>query len=82
MLLGAGLNLAIRSTDVIQMADQEILSWFARARTPALTGPAKALTLLTIFATVMGLRVATVVGDDGRFVGVVTIDGIAGGLDQ
>jgi osmoprotectant transport system ATP-binding protein len=27
-------------------------------------------------------RVATVVGDDGRFVGVVTIDGIAGGLDQ
>ena len=61
MLLGAGLNLAIRSTDVIQMADQEILSWFARARTPALTGPAKALTLLTIFATVMGLRVATVV---------------------
>jgi osmoprotectant transport system ATP-binding protein len=27
-------------------------------------------------------RVATVVDDDGRFVGVVTIDGIAGGLDR
>jgi len=60
VLLGAGLNLVIRSTDVIQLADQEILSWFASARTPALTRPAKALTLLTAFATVMGLRVATV----------------------
>jgi hypothetical protein len=60
VLLGAGLNLLIRTTDAVQAADQAVLSWFAEARTPPLTDVAKVIELLTTFAVVMALRLATV----------------------
>jgi hypothetical protein len=60
VLLGAGLNLLIRTTDAVQAADQAVLSWFAEARTPPLTDAAKVIELLTTFAVVMTLRLATV----------------------
>ena len=60
LLLGAGLNLLIRTTDAVQAADQAVLSWFAEARTPPLTDAAKVIELLTTFAVVMTLRLATV----------------------
>jgi len=60
VLLGAGLNLLIRTTDAVQTADQAVLSWFAEARTPPLTDAAKVIELLTTFAVVMALRLATV----------------------
>ncbi len=60
LLLGAGLNLLIRTTDAVQAADQAVLSWFAEARTPPLTDAAKVIELLTTFAVVMALRLATV----------------------
>jgi hypothetical protein len=60
VLLGAGLNLLIRTTDAVQAADQAVLSWFAEARTPPLTDAAKVIELLTTFAAVMTLRLATV----------------------
>jgi hypothetical protein len=59
LLLGVGLRQLIRSTDVIQTFDQQIVSWFTGARIQALTGPAKAVALLTTFTVVMGLRFAT-----------------------
>ncbi|HEY2959873.1 MAG TPA: hypothetical protein VGM21_16955 [Actinomycetota bacterium] len=61
LLLGAGLEVLIRTTEVIESADQAVLSWFAGARTGALTRPVEALWLLTAFAVVVGLRLATVV---------------------
>ena len=60
VLLGAGLNLLIRTTDVVQAADRAVLSWFAEARTPALTDAAKLVEQLTTFAAVMALRLGTV----------------------
>ncbi len=60
LLLGAGLNLLIRTTDAVQAADQAVLSWFAEARTPPLTDAAKVIELLTTFAVVIALRLATV----------------------
>src|SRR6266508_6141743 len=53
LLLGAGLNLLIRTTDAVQAADQAVLSWFAEARTPPLTDAAKVIELLTTFAVVI-----------------------------
>ena len=61
LVLGVALGLLISVTDVVETADQAVLSWFAQARTPALTGPAKAADQLTSFAAVIALRVATVV---------------------
>ena len=61
LLLGAGLSVLIATTDVVQAADQAVLSWFAEARTSALTDAAKLVVLLTTFAAVMTLRLATVV---------------------
>ena len=61
LVLGVALGLLISVTDVVETADQAVLSWFAQARTPALTGPAKVADQLTSFAVVMGLRIATVV---------------------
>jgi tRNA A-37 threonylcarbamoyl transferase component Bud32 len=61
LLLGAALNLLIRTTDVVEAADQAVLSWFAEARTPTLTGAAELAVQLTTFAAVMTLRLATVV---------------------
>ena len=60
LLLGAGLNVLIHTTDVVQRMDQAVLEWFARVRTPALTDAAKLVALLTTFAAVMVLRIATV----------------------
>jgi hypothetical protein len=60
VLLGAGLNLLIRTTDAVQAADQAVLAWFAEARTAPLTDVAKVIELLTTFAVVMALRLATV----------------------
>jgi hypothetical protein len=60
LLVGAGLNVLIHTTDVVQRMDQAVLEWFARTRTPALTDAAKLVALLTTFAAVMVLRVATV----------------------
>jgi hypothetical protein len=61
LLLGAGLKLLLHTTQVVQAADQAVLAWFAEARTPLLTGIAEVLVLLTTFAAVMTLRLATVV---------------------
>jgi hypothetical protein len=61
LVLGVALGLLISVTDVVETADQAVLSWFAQARTPALTGPAKVADQLTSFAAVIALRVATVV---------------------
>jgi hypothetical protein len=61
LLLGAALNLLIRTTDVVETADQAVLSWFAEARTPTLTKAAEFAVQLTTFAAVMTLRLATVV---------------------
>jgi hypothetical protein len=61
LLLGGALNLLIRTTDVVVAADQAVLSWFAEARTAALTDAAKLAIQLTTFAAVMTLRIATVV---------------------
>jgi hypothetical protein len=60
LLVGAGLNVLIHTTDVVQRMDQAVLEWFARTRTPAFTDAAKLVALLTTFAAVMVLRVATV----------------------
>jgi hypothetical protein len=46
---------------VIQTADQKVLAFVAKARTPALTGAAKLGDLLTAFAAVMALRWGIVV---------------------
>jgi hypothetical protein len=56
LLLGVVLNGLIQATDVVQTADQKVLSFVAKARTPALTGAAKLVDLLTAFAAVMALR--------------------------
>jgi hypothetical protein len=61
LLVGAGLNLVIRAAGVVEAADQAVLSWLARARTPALTDAAKVLDLATGFAMVMALRCVVVV---------------------
>jgi hypothetical protein len=61
LLLGVALNLLIRTTDVVEAADQAVLSWFTEARTPTLTGAAEWAVQLTTFAAVMTLRLATVV---------------------
>jgi hypothetical protein len=60
VLLGAGLNLLIRTTDVVQTADQAVLSWFAEARTPLLNDAAEVIAWLTTFAAVMAMRLGTV----------------------
>jgi hypothetical protein len=60
LLVGAGLNILIHTTDTVQRMDQAVLDWFARVRTPALTDAAKLVALLTTFAAVMVLRIATV----------------------
>jgi len=56
LLLGIGLSSLIHTTDVIEEADQAVLSWFAEARSSALTDAAKLVALLTTFAAVMALR--------------------------
>src|SRR6266508_959203 len=56
LLLGAGLSVLIATTDVVQTADEAVLSWFAEARSSALTDAAKLVALLTTFAAVMTLR--------------------------
>lgn len=56
-----GLNLLIGGAEVVEAADQAVLSWIARARTPALTDAAEVLDLATGFATVMALRCVVVV---------------------
>jgi hypothetical protein len=60
VLLGAILNVLIRTTDVVQRMDQAVLDWFAGARTPALTDAAKLVALLTTFTAAMALRLGTV----------------------
>jgi hypothetical protein len=60
LLLGAALNVLIHTTDVVQRMDQAVLDWFAQTRIPALTDAAKLVALLTTFAAVMVLRIATV----------------------
>lgn len=60
LLLGAGLQLAIRAGGAVQAADQAVLELMARARTPALTGVARLADQLSTFAVVMVLRCATV----------------------
>jgi hypothetical protein len=60
LLVGAGLNVLLHTTDVIQQMDQAVLDWFAGARAPVLTGAAKLVAALTTFAAVMTLRIATV----------------------
>jgi hypothetical protein len=61
LLLGAGVSVLIATTDVVEAADQAVLSFVAEARRPALTDAAAVVVLLTTFAAVMTLRVATVV---------------------
>jgi hypothetical protein len=61
LALGAVVDVLIRTTDLIETADQAVLSWFARARTPALTRIAEAATQPTTFAAVMALRWVTVI---------------------
>jgi hypothetical protein len=61
LLLGAGLHLLVRSTEVIEAADQAVLSFIAEARTPVLTNAAKVAVLPTTFVAVMALRLGTVV---------------------
>jgi hypothetical protein len=60
VLLGAILNVLIRTTDVVQRMDQAVLDWFAGARTPALTDAARLVALLTTFTAAMALRLGTV----------------------
>jgi hypothetical protein len=60
LLLGVVLSVLIATTDVIETADQAVLSFFAEARRPGLTGAAKLAAALTTFAAVMTLRIATV----------------------
>jgi hypothetical protein len=61
VLAGVALGWLLRSTGVVQAWDQAVLSWFAGARVSPLVGAARAADLLTTFAAVLGLRVATVV---------------------
>ena len=61
LLLGVALNGLIQATDLIQTADQKVLTLGARSRTPALTRVAKLGDLLTAFVVVMALRLAIVV---------------------
>jgi hypothetical protein len=61
LVLGAALDILLRATDLVETADQAVLSWFARARTPALTRIAEVVATLTTFAAVMALRWATVI---------------------
>jgi hypothetical protein len=61
VLAGVALGWLLRSTGVVQAADQAVLSWFAGARVSPLVGAARAADLLITFAAVLGLRVATVV---------------------
>jgi len=59
LLLGAGLNVLLHTTDVVQAMDQAVLGWFAEARASARTDAAKLVALLTTFRAVMALRWAT-----------------------
>jgi len=59
LLLGAGLNVLLHTTDVVQTMDQAVLGWFAEARASARTDAAKLVALLTTFRAVMALRWAT-----------------------
>jgi hypothetical protein len=61
LLLGVALSVLIATTGVVESADQSVLSWFAEARSPGLTDAADLVVLLTTFAAVMTLRIATVV---------------------
>jgi hypothetical protein len=61
LLLGVALSVLIATTDVVENADQAVLSFFAEARSPGLTDVADLAVLLTTFAAVMTLRLATVV---------------------
>jgi hypothetical protein len=61
LLLGAVVSVLIATTDVVETADQAVLSWFAEARGPGLTDAARLVAALTTFAAVMTLRIATVV---------------------
>jgi hypothetical protein len=49
LVLGVALGLLIAATDVVEAADQAVLSWFADLRAPALTGPARLADRLTSF---------------------------------
>jgi hypothetical protein len=60
LLLGAGLQLALRAGTGVQAADQAVLDFMARARTSALTAAARVADQLPTFAVVMALRCATV----------------------
>jgi hypothetical protein len=61
LLLGAGMSVLIATTDVVDTADQAVLSFFAEARSPGRTDAADLVVLLTTFAAVMTLRIGTVV---------------------
>jgi hypothetical protein len=61
LLLGVALSVLIATTEVVETADQAVLSFVAEARGPGLTDAAKLVALLTTFAAVMTLRIATVV---------------------
>jgi hypothetical protein len=61
LVVGAGLNLAIRLGGAVEAADQAVLRFVARARTPALTGVAELLDLLVSLPAVLAVRGATVV---------------------
>jgi hypothetical protein len=60
VLVGLGVNVLIHTAGTVQRMDQAVLEWFARARTAALVDTAKLVALLTTFAAVMALRIATV----------------------
>ena len=60
LVLGVALGLLIDATDVVQRADQAVLGWLAEARGSGLTNAAKLVVLVTSFAAVIGLRIATV----------------------
>jgi tRNA A-37 threonylcarbamoyl transferase component Bud32 len=61
VLLGVALSLAIRASDPVSTAGEGILGWFADLRTPALTGPAKAIHALTTFTAILAVRGVAVV---------------------
>jgi tRNA A-37 threonylcarbamoyl transferase component Bud32 len=61
LLVGIGLSGLIQATDLVQTADQKVLAFVARARTPALTDATKLVDLLTAFAAVITLRLGIVV---------------------
>jgi len=60
LVLGVALGLLIDATDVVQRADQAVLGWLAEARGSGLANAAQLVVLVTSFAAVIGLGIATV----------------------